>query len=121
MKDQRSDSIREHCKSSVDGFAGAVFKGFESKAEATSFVASYALAVKQQKDAELAKDERPQEGQYESNRSVTPSTPSRRNSNVPLRNYARLGSYAESDQDDFVLDGTSPSRAYPIDDELDYS
>ena len=36
------------------------------------------------------------------------------------RNYARLGSYAESDEDNFMIDGTSPSRAYCIDNEPEY-
>ena len=75
---------------------------------------------KQQKEAELArKSARAQE--EEQNRSAAPrkNLTARRNS-APPRDYARLGSNVELDEDDFIMDGTSPSRAYCIDDEPEY-
>lgn len=76
---------------------------------------------KEQKDGELARRAaRAQEEQQ--NRSSAPRQSSTAGSNsVPQRNYARLGSFPESDEDDFIIDGTSPSRAYSIDDEPEYS
>jgi PIF1-like helicase len=43
--------------------------------------------------------------------------PSEARENLPRPNYARIGSYADLNEDDFVFDGTSSDRAYYIDDD----
>ena len=43
--------FRDDCKASVEGYPDNKYKGFNSQADATSYVAGYTLANKQQKEA----------------------------------------------------------------------
>jgi len=87
----RTDVFRDDCKASVEGFAGNRYKGFNTQAEATSYVAGYTLAAKQQKEAKQ---------QVIVDREKSTIKPAN-TSNVGTRSYARIGSYAELTEDDF--------------------
>lgn len=108
--------LREDCELSVKGFSGAIFKGFNSQTEATSFVAGRALMEKQRKDSESAGRMDRQQNRSVMDPSFTNSSVAQ-NNGAERRSTARMGSCSESDEDDFITDGTSPSRAYFIDDD----
>jgi hypothetical protein len=46
---------REECELSVKGFSGPVFKGFNSRADALTYITGYNLMVKQHEEAEFAR------------------------------------------------------------------
>lgn len=48
---------------------------------------------------------------------LPPWNPSEARANTPRLNYARIGSYADLNEDDFVMDGKSSDRAYYVDDD----
>ena len=49
--------IREDCKASVDGFSGAIFRGFNTQTEALSYIAGYGLMEKANRDLDLSRRE----------------------------------------------------------------
>src|SRR2546421_9249079 len=125
--------FREDCKASVDKFPGCQYKGFNSQAEATSYIAGITLMKKQQKDMETPKQRSPlndslqspkpwhnyeadEERRYQAlgSRSLKKST-------------ARLQSFTLQDNYDVEIvdiddvhplggNGSSPSQGYVIDD-----
>ena len=75
---------------------------------------------KQHKDAELARRATRTQEELQNRSAALPQNSIAGRKSVPQRNFARLGPYAELDSDDPTIDGTSPSRAYCIDDEPEY-
>ena len=49
--------FREDCKASVDGFSGAIFRGFNTQTDALSFIAGYGLMEKANRDLHLSRRE----------------------------------------------------------------
>ena len=117
---------REDCEASVKGYSGAVFRGFNSRADATSYVAGFNLMAKQKKDAETAqKVTKPDLSNSNSGMSSQPNQPNVpqersniRPNNVRPQSYARMESYFDADDDDVIIieDDTASSRAFFIDD-----
>jgi hypothetical protein len=85
--------FRDDCKASVEGFADNKYKGFNSQADATSYVAGYTLANKKQKESA-------QKAVVDKAKSTIKSTGNTSHT-TDSRSYARMGSYAELTEDDF--------------------
>jgi hypothetical protein len=104
---------REDCEASVKGFSKAVYKGFNSRGEATSFIAGYTRKMRQLADAQI---DRVQARQSLGSSLTSPpfefddveqgkrSGADDRERTVPTRSYERVELYVESDDDD-DLDG----------------
>jgi hypothetical protein len=72
---------------------------------------------KQSKDSEKARQMKQAE-QEAIEYDTSQNSPAERNNAAPeRRSYARMASYTEWDEEDFLMDGTSTSRAYCIDDD----
>lgn len=111
---QRADRSRDDCRASVEGFPDNVYKGFNSQADATSYIAGYTLA--QQHKPEQKK---PPEKTY----TAQPLQTNHSNeNNIRRRDYAKTGSYAEltkeepmGEERDFEEDERTDEASFWID------
>ena len=88
----------------MKGFSGCVYKGFNSQADAMSFVARHTLANKEKKKTE-------QTAATENTNACQPLQKySSGDNNIGRRNYARIGSYAELTEEGDVEDFESQGR-----------
>jgi len=90
----RANVFRDDCKASVEGFPDNKYKGFNSQADATSYVAGYTLANKQQKETK-------QKAVVEKAKSTIINSAANTSHTTDTRSYARMGSYAELTEEDF--------------------
>lgn len=125
--------FREDCKASVDKFPGCQYKGFNSQAEATSYIAGITLMKKQPKDMETPKQRSTLNDSLQSPKpwNMYEADEERRyqalESRTLKKSTARLQSFTSQDNYDVeivdVVDAqplggnrSSPSQGYVIDD-----
>lgn len=92
----------------MDGFSGAVFKGFNNKVEALSFVSGYSMMIQHQKaSAEKSKASTSKKSttQASASQSVSGQPSSVRSPNSVLSSTGRVGSYTDIGNDSPIAKG----------------
>ena len=113
-----ANPIREHCKASVDGFSGAIFRGFGTRADALSYVAGYGLMEKANRDLDQSRGEAAVpliEGGQSSSlpAQMPPPLQSRnvfQNSTLSRDNTTRIVSHINLDDEEFDIIDISTSQ-----------